>query len=255
MTTLPPTVGAVILAAGRGTRLNCLDRPKVMLPIGGRPMVSYTVEHLEKAGLPKRHISLVVGFRADQVKNYFGADYTYAWQVQQRGTADAGYVGMRVLPESVEHVLVVGGDDSAFYRPETFRWLIDEHDKSGSVLTLLTTRVSDPEQLGRIVRHSDGRVEIIEKEYLTEEQKRIGEVSTGTFVFDRRWFENIFPAMPPLRKLGEYGLPTALALAQAQGKPCQVLTLAEGNEWFGVNTPDELAEADRRKRDLPSLFL
>jgi len=73
-------VGAVILAAGRGTRLNCADEPKVMLPIGGRPIVSYIVDTLKKMGLHPEQICLVVGFKKEKVMEYFGDMVNYAMQ-------------------------------------------------------------------------------------------------------------------------------------------------------------------------------
>ncbi len=242
-------IGVVILAAGKGTRLGCTDKPKVMLEIGGKPIVSYVVEVLKQLGFEKDHITLVVGFFKETVMNYFGDTVSYAIQAEQKGTAHAAYTGMVALPPEVEQVLVIQGDDSAFYTPETIQHIIHEHQKDDHVLSLVTMSVEDPASLGRIVRHADGRVEIIEKEYTTDEQKKITEISTGTFMFDRKWFESMFPTMPMLRKLGEYGLPTALAVARDTGAKHQVIQLDDPSVWFGVNTVDELEEADRRKRN------
>lgn len=241
------TCGVVLLAAGKGTRLKSVDIPKVMREIGGTPMIEYSVNTLKKVGLNSSQICLVVGFAKEKVIEYFGGSVSFAEQKELKGTAHAAYTGMRSLPSDITQVMVMGGDDSAFYKPETIEKLFDLHQKNGSVLTLLTAINEHPEQLGRIVRHPDGKIEIIEKEYLTDEQKKIKEISTGTFVFNREWFESIFPTMPPMRKLGEYGLPTALAVARDSGKPFQVVLLDDPNEWFGVNTPEELGEANRRK--------
>lgn len=240
-------VGAVVLSAGKGTRLKCTEYPKVMLNIGGKPMVSYTVETLKKLGLTPESICLVVGFQKEKVQDFFGNTVSFAVQEEQKGTAHAAYVGMVSLPSNIHTVMVMGGDDSAFYTKETLERFLKRHKESKAVLTLLTAEVEHPVQLGRIVRHPSGEVEIIEKEYLTEEQKLIKEISTGTFVFDRAWFLSIFPTMPPMRKLGEFGLPTALAIAREQKKPYQILRLANPSEWFGVNTPEELEEANKRK--------
>ncbi len=241
------TVGAVILAAGRGTRLGCSDIPKVMLEIGGQPLVSYIVTTLEKIGLFEQRTVLVVGFHAEKVEAYFGRKVVYAQQTEQRGTADAACIGMHILPEEIKTVLVLGGDDSAFYTPETLYSFVKAHRENNVKLSLLTVEVEHPELLGRIVRNADGGVKIIEKEYVTEEQKKIHEVSTGTFCFNRLWFEEIFPNMPKLRKLGEYGLTTVLAMAYEQSEPFHIVKLQNLNEWFGVNTPAELEEARRRK--------
>ena len=91
----------------------------------------------------------------------------------------------------------------------------------------------------------NGKVEFIEKEYVTEKQKKIQEVSTGTFCFKRDWFIRMYPTMPPLRKLGEYVLPTAFAMARDANLPMQIVQLQNADEWFGVNTPEELKEAHR----------
>lgn len=248
-----PAVGAVILAAGKGTRLNCMDTPKVMLPIRGKPMVAYTIETLEAMGFQPDMLCMVVGFSKEKIVEYFGSRVSYAVQEEQRGTAHAAYVGMRSLPASADTVLVLGGDDGMFYRKETLAAFVEEHRTSGAVLSLLSAIPDRASQFGRIIRHSDGRVEIIEKEYLTDVQREVREISTGTFCFDRSWFEAMFSSMPPLRKLGEYGLPTALAMARESGRPYRVVLLRDSREWFGVNTPEELTEAERLKRLSSSL--
>lgn len=240
-------VAAVVLAAGKGTRLNCNGRPKVMLEIGGKPMVNYIVETLKEIGFLKGQICLVIGFQGETVKNYFGETVNYAVQEEQKGTAHAAYIGMKSLPANISTVLVIGGDDSAFYQPKTIKDFIAEHIESNCVLSFLTTEVDDPSQLGRIIRHENGSVEIIEKEYANEEQKKIKEVNTGTFCFNRKWFETMFVQMPPLHKLGEYVLPTALAMAREQNKKYQAIKLFNSVEWFGVNTMEELKKADQRK--------
>lgn len=243
-------VAAVILAAGRGTRLGCTDRPKVMLELNGRPMVDYTVETLERLGFAPSQIVLVVGFKKEIVRDYFGDRVTFAHQAEQLGTGHATYVGMEALPEYIEHVVVMGGDDSAFYTPKTLRKLITDHLEAARHLTLLTSELEDPRSLGRIIRHPDGRIEIIEKELLTDEQKKIKEISTGTFMLHRAWYQRIFPTMPKMEKLGEYGLPTAFTIARDSGVSHDVVKLDDQSEWFGVNTPEELEEAKKRKTNV-----
>ncbi len=241
-------VGAVILAAGRGTRLNCVDKPKVMCEIGGQPIVSYIVSALKSCGFTPENIYLVVGFHQEKIREYFGEEVSYVTQEELKGTAHAAFTGMKELPNNVDTVLVINGDDSAFYSDEAIMDFVGKHRQNKAVVSVLSVELDDPTLYGRIIKHADGRVEIIEKEYLTDEQKNIKEISTGTFCFDRDWFEKMFPTMPPLRKLGEYGLPTAMAMAEKENLSVQVVKLKNNNEWFGVNTPAELAEAEKRKK-------
>ena len=240
-------IGVVILAAGQGKRLNCVDKPKVMCEIGGRPIVSYIIDTLKECAIPAANIFLVVGWQEEKVRDYFGDKVNYVVQEELKGTAHAAYTGMRKLPGYINQVLIINGDDSAFYSSQAILNFLEEHLQSHVAVSVLSVEPPNPGLYGRIVKHDSGVVEIIEKEYLTDEQKKIKEVSTGTFCFNRKWFETMFPNMPPLRKLGEFGLPTALAMAEKENLPVRVIKLKDNGEWFGVNTPAELEEADKRK--------
>lgn len=242
-------VGVVILAAGKGTRLNCLDKPKVMLEIGGKPIISYTVETAQKAGFTKEQICLVVGFKREKIISHFNDEVSYAIQEEQLGTGHAAHVGIQQLPPGIEQVLVMGGDDGAFYKTETILDFIKKHIESNAVVSVVSAEVQEPASFGRIVKEHDG-IRIVEKEYLSEEQKKINEINTGTYIFNRTWFEAMFPSMPKMTKLGEFGMNPAITIAQEQGKHVQVIKLQDPKEWFGINTPTELEEANRRKMNL-----
>ncbi|MBT3419536.1 MAG: NTP transferase domain-containing protein [Candidatus Magasanikbacteria bacterium] len=243
-------VGVVILAAGKGTRLGCTDIPKVMLPLAGKPMVSYIVDTLRACGFTKEQVCLVVGFKKEKVKEYFTDSVSYAFQEEQKGTAHAAHIGMKMFDDHIKHILILQGDDSAFYSCDTLHHFVQSHIDQAMTISLLSTHMDDPANLGRIVRHDDGRIEVIEKEYSTVEQKKINEVSTGTFCVIRSWFEHMYPTMPALRKLGEYVMPTALAIAREEGSPYQVVPVRDSHEWFGVNTQEQLLIAESRKSSL-----
>lgn len=238
-------IAAVILAAGRGTRLGCADKPKVMLELNDQPIVSYIVATLKKMNFTPDRIVLVVGFKEEKVRAYFGDSVSYAYQAEQKGTAHATFVGIQTLPKDISQVLILNGDDSAFYEPATLENFVNEHINNNNILSLLTVEVNN--STGKIVRQPNGDIEIVEKEYLTEAQKLIKETSTGTFAVNRAWYEKIFPTMPPLTKLGEYGLNVALSIARDQKEKYQVIKLKNNDEWFGVNTPEELNIANTRK--------
>lgn len=247
-------IGVVVLSAGKGTRLKCVDSPKVMCQIGGKPIVSFVVETLKKAGFTKENIVLVVGFHKEKIMDYFGDAVTFAPQEEQKGTAHAAYVGMRALPKDIKQVLVLNGDDAAFYTYETLNNFIEKHLENKATASLLTVEPENYWRYGRVVRDSapqrgpfEGGIEIVEKENLTEAHKDIKETSTGTFCFERDWFEKIFPNLKPIKNLGEYGLPSAWEEAVKEGKITQAIKLKNNDEWFGINTPEELAEANKRK--------
>lgn len=239
-------IAVVILAAGKGTRMNCADKPKVMLEIGGKPIVAYLVKTLEQVGFSNEQICLVVGFKKEKIQEYFKDEVQYAVQAEQLGTGHAAFTGIKILPSEIEQVLVVGGDDGAFFTPETILKFIKQHLENGCTVSLLSSEIENPGGFGRIVREN-GEIKMVEKEYQTEEQKKIKEVGIGTYLFDRKWFEEMFVCMPKMAKLGEYGINPAITMAQAENKKVQVVKLENSNEWHGINTLAELELANKLK--------
>lgn len=235
------------MAGGRGTRLKCTDRPKAMLDLAGKPILGYLVETLRQMNFSSDRICVVMGQNRDKIQNYFGGEVTYVVQEIPKGTAHAAYVGALALSKEVGQMLVINGDDGAFYTAKTLDNFIGKHFKFGATVSLLSVVPEKYEMYGRIAKDAMGHPIIIEKESLNEEQKKIKETSSGTFCLDKNWFIKIFPDMPPMKKLGEYGLPTVLDMANEQNLPVQVIKLKDSSQWFGINTPEELEEARRRK--------
>lgn len=241
-------VGVVILAAGRGSRLNCVDVPKAILPLDGKPVISYILKELSENGVPKKNICLVVGYKAETVKEEFGNEYSYALQKELLGTAHAAYTGERALDNKIDTFLVLNGDDSAFYSFETLNDFVVNHLKNENDVSLLTCGVNDP-TLGKVIRNKEGNVvAILEKEQTTEEHKDIHEINTNTFCFNRKWFSEHYPALKRIPGLGEFGLPSFVEEALRTNALFEATKLDNPKEWFGINTKEQLEEANRRKQ-------
>jgi len=243
--------GVVILAAGQGKRLNCADLPKVLYKINEKPIINYILEELGKGGLSKDQICLVVGFRAELAKEKIGSSYIYALQTERLGTAHAALTGEKALPVNFDNFLVLNGDDSAFYKFSSLFELIELHLLNNNDISILTCEPLDPQGLGRVVRGASGQViRIVEKENMTPELEKIKEINTNTFCFKRDWFKKHYPNLKPIRGLGEYGLPSFIEEALANQSKFAAVKLKNPDEWFGVNTPEQLAEADKRKKKM-----
>ncbi|MDD4272015.1 MAG: sugar phosphate nucleotidyltransferase [Patescibacteria group bacterium] len=243
--------GVVILAAGHGKRLNCADLPKVLYKINEKPIISYILNELASGGLAKGQICLVVGFGAELVKEKIGPGYIYALQTERLGTAHAALTGAKALPENFDNFLVLNGDDSAFYKFNSLADLIDFHLANKNDVSILTCEPADSQGLGRVIRGQDGRIiKIVEKENMTPELGKFKEINTGTFCFNKDWFLKHYPNLKPFNSAkGEYGLPSFVEEALISGSSLGAVKLENSNQWFGVNTPEQLAEADRRKRE------
>lgn len=239
---------SIVLAAGKGTRLNCVDVSKVMLEINGKPMVQYVVDTLKGIGFQKEQLCLVVGYKKEIVKEYFKDDVIYADQNEQLGTAHATYVGMQKIGDDFEDVLVLNGDDSLFYKKETLINFMKQHNDNKCMISVLTTTI-DPsdKRYGRVIK-KDRKILLIEKENLTEEEERETQTSTGTFCINIKWFLENFKNMEKIEGLGEYGLPTAFEQSQKQGHKVLTISLKDPREWYGINSKEELEEAKQRTK-------
>jgi bifunctional UDP-N-acetylglucosamine pyrophosphorylase/glucosamine-1-phosphate N-acetyltransferase len=239
---------AIILAAGKGTRLNNgqpSEKPKVMYEICGKPMLEYTLKTLENINITDAVI--VVGYKAEMIQGYFGNRYKYAVQPEQKGTGHAVMCAEKAVDKSNPHVLVIQGDDSSFYSPATIIDLIGWHVSEKAKASLLTLKHPKPAELGRIVRNAAGDIIAIkEKEVLTEEEKKIDEINTGTYCFESEWlWDNIKKLKPSATGKGELILPDLVKLAVDQKQKVSAHRITDHYEWIGVNSPEQLEFANK----------
>lgn len=240
-------IGVIVLAAGLGKRMKS-DTPKVLLQIAGRPMIAFSLENLRKAQLGE--IVVVVGYKKEEVMKRVGVGVKFAVQKSMLGTADAAAQGLRMISKGVKTVVVLNGDDSAFYRPETIRDVIATHKKEGAVLTFVSLIRQNPTGLGRVVRGQKGNLEgIVEEKDATDTQRKIKEVNDGLYIFDKDWLARSLPKVRKSPVSGEYYLVDLVAIALSGEDKVVCYRLKENNEWFGINTRKELAAADRKMRE------
>jgi bifunctional UDP-N-acetylglucosamine pyrophosphorylase/glucosamine-1-phosphate N-acetyltransferase len=239
---------AVVLAAGKGTRVQApADQNKVTFALNNRPMVAYSVDNVRESGIET--IVVVVGHAKESVMAVLGDSVTYADQGEPLGTGHALAAGLLHLPPQFSRVVSLYGDDSAFYTPELIAKLVDQHKKVGAVITFLTVRATDPTGLGRIIRNlAEEVVAIVEEKNATPEQKLITEVNTGLYCFDRKFADTFLPKVNINPISGEYYLTDLIELACAQGLNISTIQADNADCWFGVNTREQLVEADQKMK-------
>lgn len=234
-------IGVIILAAGRGKRLNSTTVNKVMLPLSGKPMLSFSVSLFEKMNL--KPIIAVVGFAKEGIIDYFKDRIHYVSQNHQLGTADAVWSALPELPADVKDVLIVNGDDSYAYSPKLINRLIKTHIQTKSAITLLTIEKLNPKGLGRIIRNKKGAISaIVEEKDATDREREITEVNPQCWIFKVSFLKKYLPKIAKSPVTGEYYLTDAVKLTVANGE--HIADVKAGNiPWRGVNTREELEEA------------
>lgn len=234
-------IGAIILAAGRGSRMKSKKVNKVTYMLGDKPMIMHVVHLLEDMNL--KPIVIVIGFAKDSVKSLFDKNILFAEQVKRLGTAHASLQALKVLPKDLAHTFILNGDDSAFYKREILNKLLIDHVENKNAITFLTLEVENPFGLGRVVRKDGEVAAIVEEKDATEKQRKIFEINPACYLFDVQFLRKYLSKVPKSQVTGEYYLMSLVEIALKNGYKVQ--GIRGGNiPWRGVNTSEELKEAE-----------
>ena len=238
-------VTAVLLAAGQGTRMKS-NLPKVLHPLCGKPMIWHVLQALKSAATEKPVV--VVGYGADQVKEYLGDSAECVLQEPQLGTGHAVMQAETLLRDKTDYVIVTYAD-MPLLRGEAFNQLLETQQPNPGPLTLMTVIADDPRGFGRIVRKPDGTVEAIVEEYVaTEEQQKIKELNVGAYCFKSEWLWDALHRIQKNPKKGEYYLTDIVEVAVQDNLPVQAVVYQNLIETIGINTRVHLSEAEEAMR-------
>ncbi len=234
---------AVLMAAGRGTRLGALtaNTPKPMLQVGGQPLISHIVQGLVNAGL--RHFIIVCGHLGDQVERWcdgFAAENpgVAVQAVRQRelnGTAGALLAARDLL--RADHRFIFGWGDVLMDSANYVRFLADAQTIECDLL-LAVNAVDDPWRGAAVYVDSAMRVvRLVEKPPRGASTTRWN--NAGLFAASRVIFDYLDRLEPSVR--GERELPQAIAAMIADGRSVRAFEVR--GFWSDVGTPEDLAAA------------
>ena len=231
----------IVLAAGNGKRM-LGSSPKVLLPIGGKPMAQHILDTI--SGIEKSRSILVVGEQAKEVKNslQFKRNTKIVTQRKQLGTAHAVKAALNQLRPSSVTVVLYG--DVPLIESKTLKRLI--RDAAKGSLAILTFNKDLPQGYGRVVRGAKNQVEaIIEEKDATKEQKSINEVNSGILAIKSTLIKKLLPEIKNNNAAKEYYLTDIVSLSKKHGIKVQPLLLEDPDEALGANTPLELQDLER----------
>ena len=237
-----PDVVTLVLAAGQGTRMNS-DLAKVLHPMAGKPLLGHVLTCLDEIGVGR--VVVVIGHQRERVRETFvGTEVEWAVQAEQRGTGHAVLMAGPAL-EGFEGTLLVVCGDTPLLRASTLHELLEGHAQSGCAATVLSMRLPDPKGYGRILRAVNGDlIGIVEERDADAEQKRIDEVNSGIYVFRYPALEQALGGLTANNAQGEYYLTDTMNLIRAAGRRVAVVCASDYRELLGINTPDQLREAE-----------
>ncbi|MCI9264071.1 MAG: NTP transferase domain-containing protein [Oscillospiraceae bacterium] len=236
-------VKAIVLAAGKGTRLRTegVDLPKVLRVAAGRPLLGYVLEEL--GFLKEQDILLVVGYEGEKVTAAFPG-YPKVFQCPQLGTGHAVQCAEGAMKGFEGDILIAAGDMPLLPR-RAYEALVAQHRAEGNVCTILAAVAEKPMPMGRIVRNPQGGfARIVEDQDCTAEEKKICEINTSVYVFDARSLWRSLTTLRPNNAQGEYYLTDAPAWLVGQGEKVGVCAACTAQEMLGVNTVEQLQEVE-----------
>ena len=233
----------IILAAGKGTRMNS-DLPKVLHKLNGKALLDFVLDESELLN-PKETI-LVVGFKKELVISHtqHRANLKYVTQMEQLGTGHAVLQTADLLKNKEGHILILYGDVPNI-KESTLRPIIDDHLINNRDLTLITAEIDNPTGYGRIIRDkNDNLLKIVEEKDCTDDERKIKEWNPGIYIFKIPEVFEILNNIKTNNASKEYYLTDAIGLAQQSKMEIKAIKIANSNEVVGVNTADQLEELE-----------
>jgi bifunctional UDP-N-acetylglucosamine pyrophosphorylase/glucosamine-1-phosphate N-acetyltransferase len=235
----------IILAAGKGTRMNT-SLPKVLHTLRGRPLLDHVLDTAFSLGSVK--VVVVAGHGADAVRSVVSqrsGELEIVIQEPQLGTGHAVYQCLDQLSGFEGTVVVLSGDVPGL-QPETVSELVRAQVEMSAALSVLTGHLEDPTGYGRIIRGPEGNVqEIREQKDLSEGQDSITEVNLGIYAFESSFLARELPRIGSDNAQGEYYLTDLIKAAVESGAGAVSHITADYTEALGINTLGELSGVEK----------
>ena len=233
---------AVILAAGKGTRLNS-DLHKVLHPIAGRPIIEHLLASVEALN-PARTI-VIVGDEREQVEAQVADRAECVVQEPQLGTGHAVAQAKSALAGFEGDVLMLLGD-APFIKPDTMQNMLKRlRQIDAPAVVVLGFEPDDPLQYGRVITHSDDTIEkMVEFKDANEAERACRLCNSGVMAARAEDLFELLERVNNDNAQGEYYLPDIVNVAVSDGRNCAAVRTDLPDEVAGINSRSELAAAE-----------
>lgn len=237
----------IILAAGKGKRMNNPNLPKVMALLDGEPLIKHVLDCSQEL-LPSK-IVLVVGHHKEIVIQYIESlgisSIHCVEQAEQLGTGHAVAQAEPILNNFKGNALILCGD-VPLLRASTLQKFISLHNEASADVSVLSTIAPNPFAYGRIVRDEQNNFKkIVEEKDSTESEKLINEINSGVYFVNCELLFSSLKAVSNVNAQGEYYLTDIISILNRQGKKVCAFACADFDEIQGVNSPEDLANVER----------
>lgn len=250
-------IKAVILAAGKGTRMKSETTPKVLHQIMGKPLLGYVMDNV------KNFVSeefVIVGHHAEEVEKFVKENYENAKIVLQTPQLGTGHAVSIVCPEleNYDGLVIILYGDTPLIKENTLRKFAEFHTSQNSDITVMSTIFENPANYGRIIRDTDNSLkEIVEEKDAAPVQKAVKEVNAGIYCLNWGKVKSAFSQLKSNNAQGEYYLTDIISWGKSQNLNVNAYILEDSDEIYGINSRLNLAEAAKimNKRNLEKYMI
>ncbi len=238
-------ISALILAGGLGTRMKS-NKPKVLHEICGETLLKHVILNVEEANIDD--IGVVVGYKADMVKEMTGEKYSYYLQEEQLGTGHAVMMAKEFLKNKEGKTLVLCGD-APLINKDVISDFINYTEENNLDLCVLTAVLDDAKSYGRIIR-KDGKLEkIVELKDANEQQSNIKEVNSGTYIFDTKKLLKHLDELSTNNAQKEYYITDMIEIFKNNGYNVDAFAAKESKIVEAANNRYELSKCEELLRE------
>ena len=238
---MTPSLAAVVMAAGLGTRMRS-ERPKHLHPLLGRRLLDWSIAPILPLG-PDPLVVVCSPATKDELDGTLPAGATLAVQEEPKGTGDAVAAARAALAGFEGDVFVLDGA-APLLTTELLEALLDEHRRSAAAVTVLSIEPDEPLPYGRILRDESGALRaIVEEKDASPAERAIRELNTSIYVFRVADLWPVLEALDPANAQGELYLTDAVRNLVEARRGAAVYCAPVAEMGLGVNTRAELAEA------------
>lgn len=243
-------IGVIILAGGKGTRMN-QEIPKVLTEINGISLIEKLLQNVEKF-FNKSDIYIVVGYKGEDVIEKLNNNYNFVWQREQLGTGHAVSQCEKELKGKYENILILYGD-TPFITEKTLKSLVNLHIDNNSSFSMITLKIENFEnenapylKFGRIIRNESNEVtKIVEFKDSTDEEKNVTEVNPAIYCIKDAWLWKNLESIGNNNAQNEYYLTDLVFMVNNQGIDIKTLQVNDNIELMGINSLDDLEIAKK----------
>ncbi len=237
-------IKAVILAAGKGTRMKS-NTPKVLHKIFEKPLLGYVLDNVKNI---VNESFVIVGHHAEEVTEYVQKEYENAKTVLQTPQLGTGHAVSMVCPslENFNGQVIILCGDTPLITEDTLKKFIDYHNSNNSDLTVMSTIFENPANYGRIIRENDNSLKcIVEEKDATPEQKAVKEVNAGIYCLNWNKIKQAFCQLTSNNAQGEYYLTDIIEWGKKNSLNVNAYIMENNKEIYGINSRSNLATATK----------